>query len=327
MSGTLPLIVAAVGGVFLTVAAGAGARAAGWLTPAASDSLLRLSINLLFPCFVLDVLVGNPALADPLDALAPPAVGFATTVLGFAVGGLVARALGPRIGLRTPAARRTFALIVGMYNYGYTPIPIVEALFPGEPTLGVLLVHNVGVDLALWSVGVTVVSGGFAPGWWRRPLNAPLLAIVVALAVNATGADAWLLRDAGDIGGAVAGVITGALGLIGATAIPLALLLVGGSVLDAARSTPLLRDPLVPLTGAVLRLGVLPLCFVALTWLLPLGVHLDRVVRVEAAMPAALFPILLARVYGGDPAVAVRVALFTTVLGLVTIPLWLTLLL
>jgi hypothetical protein len=39
-------------------------------------------------------------------------------------------------------------------------------------------------------------------------------------------------------------------------------------------------------------------------------------------MPAATFPIVLARHYGGDPGVGVRVALGTAVVSLVTIPLW-----
>jgi hypothetical protein len=39
-------------------------------------------------------------------------------------------------------------------------------------------------------------------------------------------------------------------------------------------------------------------------------------------MPAATFPIVLARHYGGDPGVGVRVALGPAVVSLVTIPLW-----
>jgi malate permease and related proteins len=42
-------------------------------------------------------------------------------------------------------------------------------------------------------------------------------------------------------------------------------------------------------------------------------------------MPAAVFPTIMARQYGGDPTTAVRVVVATTVGGLVTIPLWLRL--
>jgi predicted permease len=49
------------------------------------------------------------------------------------------------------------------------------------------------------------------------------------------------------------------------------------------------------------------------------------VLVVQAAMPAAVFPIVLARHYGGQPLVAVQVVLATTALGLLVIPLWLSL--
>jgi predicted permease len=39
-------------------------------------------------------------------------------------------------------------------------------------------------------------------------------------------------------------------------------------------------------------------------------------------MPTAVFPIVLARHYQGDPATAMRVVIGTSVVGLVTIPLW-----
>jgi len=39
-------------------------------------------------------------------------------------------------------------------------------------------------------------------------------------------------------------------------------------------------------------------------------------------MPAAVFPIVMARHYGGDPATAMRVVIGTSVVGLATIPLW-----
>ena len=45
---------------------------------------------------------------------------------------------------------------------------------------------------------------------------------------------------------------------------------------------------------------------------------------VMAAMPSGTFPIVMARHYGGDQAVALRVAISTSLVSLVTIPLWIT---
>jgi predicted permease len=47
-----------------------------------------------------------------------------------------------------------------------------------------------------------------------------------------------------------------------------------------------------------------------------------QVLVLEAAMPSAVFPIVLAKLYKGDPTTAIRVVLGTAVVSLVTIPLW-----
>jgi len=49
-------------------------------------------------------------------------------------------------------------------------------------------------------------------------------------------------------------------------------------------------------------------------------VEMKQILVVQAAMPAALAPILLARLYGGRPAVAVQVVVATTVVSLFTLP-------
>ena len=53
---------------------------------------------------------------------------------------------------------------------------------------------------------------------------------------------------------------------------------------------------------------------------LPLVVELRQVLVVQAAMPAAMTPIMLARLYGGRPAVAVHVVLATTLGRLLSLP-------
>jgi len=67
----------------------------------------------------------------------------------------------------------------------------------------------------------------------------------------------------------------------------------------------------------------LPSLFLLLIKLLPLSPELKRVLIIQAAMPSAVMPIVLSRLYNGDPPTAIRVVMGTSVLGLITIPLWL----
>ena len=64
--------------------------------------------------------------------------------------------------------------------------------------------------------------------------------------------------------------------------------------------------------------------FVGAAWALPLSVELRRVLIVQAAMPSAVFSIVLARHYGGHTATAVQVVLATTLVSLVSTPFVIT---
>jgi hypothetical protein len=67
----------------------------------------------------------------------------------------------------------------------------------------------------------------------------------------------------------------------------------------------------------------MPVLFLLLARFLPCSIELKRVLVMQAAMPAAVLPIVLTRHYGGDTRTALQVALGTSLAGLVTIPLWL----
>jgi predicted permease len=68
---------------------------------------------------------------------------------------------------------------------------------------------------------------------------------------------------------------------------------------------------------------VLPVVILLLANYLPLSLELKRVLVVQAAMPAAVIPIIIARLSGGHPRTAVQIVLGTTALGVLVIPLWL----
>jgi predicted permease len=66
----------------------------------------------------------------------------------------------------------------------------------------------------------------------------------------------------------------------------------------------------------------MPLVMTAAAALLPLPLMLRQVLVVQAAMPAATFPVVMVQHCGGHTPTALRVVLITTVVGLATIPLW-----
>jgi predicted permease len=304
----LPLL-AAVAPVFVIIGAGWLIRRIGWLTEEADASLLRVIVNLLYPCLILDTILGNRALEKLGNVLLAPVVGFITVVLGYAV----CYAAGPLFGAREPRQRRTFAFTTGIYNYGYLALPIAQSRF-GPETSGVLFIHNLGVEIALWTVGIMIISGAARGGGWRQIFNGPVIAILSAAAQHFAGA-----RNR------MPGVALTAIHSLAATALPLGLILTGASFADHMRDLSARSNPLTTLGACLLRLGLLPLLMLALARWLPAPIELRRVILIQAAMPCAVIPVILAKHYGGDPAAALRIILWTSACGLLTIPFWLQL--
>jgi predicted permease len=180
----------------------------------------------------------------------------------------------------------------------------------GQETVGVLFVHNVGVELAMWTLAVMIFTGGSVRDW-RKFINAPLVAIVLALTINGFG---W--------SDAVPKVVRTTLHWLGECAIPMSLILIGATVADYLGAFHHRWGGREIIAAVLLRILVLPAIFLLLARYLPASVDLKRVIVLEAAMPSAVFPIVMSRHYGGDPPTALRVVIGTSLVGLVTIPLW-----
>lgn len=292
--------------VFAMIALGAILRLTQLFTESAEDSLFNLVIKVATPCLIFESVATNPALRDPGNLLLPPLLGFGLTLLSMALGWHVARALGLTIG----HGLRTFALAVGLTNYGYLPLPLMDAMF-GPESRAVLLVHNVGLEAAIWTGGVLVVTGLSPLAGWRKLINAPVVALVVAVAANLTGAAAH-----------VPALVMNFVHALAVCAIPLGLLMTGVSIQPHLDDPKQLVDTRVTLTAWLLRLVVLPWVFLLAARYLPCSMELKRVLVVQAAMPSAVVSIIVARVYGGQPLVAVQIILGTTALALFTIPFW-----
>lgn len=298
-------ILNAVGPVFGVMGLGVLLRKLNWLNEEADRSLMRVCVNLLLPCLILDKSLGNPALSHASNLLLAPVIGYLLVGLAMALAWLAQ----PLHGRREPAERRTFAVVVGLHNYGYVPLPLALLLFD-EATAGVLFLHIIGVEMAMWTLGVMLMSGGAARDW-RKLLNAPLFAIVLALGLNTLG---WNTN--------VPEVVGTGIHWLGGCAIPLALILIGAIMADHLGDFHSTHGWRVMTAGVFLRLGLFPLMFLLVARFIPLTTEHQRVLVLEAAMPTAVFPVVLAKLYRGDPATAMRAVLSTSIVSLVTIPLW-----
>jgi predicted permease len=292
--------------VFALIAVGVALRRRHWVAGEAETSMIRLVVYVCMPCLAFDTIVGNPALRDAGNLLLPPLAGFATTAAGFGVAYLVAR----RIGLGIGTGLRTFALSAGVCNYSYLPFPIIGGIW-GERTQGVMLVHNMGVDLALWSLGLLVLTGASIRDGWRRLVSPMLLTLLAAVAINVSGLSPH-----------VPGFVRSVAHSLGVCAVPIGVVMTGVSLADYLDEPGKLLHRNVAIAACLVRLGILPVVILCVARWLPCPVELKRVLVVQAAMPAGVIPIIIARHYGGQPLTAVQIVLSTTAVGVFTCPLW-----
>jgi len=289
--------------IYLTMAAGAMARRTGLLKPEADVSLMKLSVMLLTPALIIERVVGNPAVMRLPPVLIAAGLGYGLIVFGIALTYFIA----PLIGLKKGEGRRTFSVACGLQNYGFVAIPIVTALFPDKGTLGVLFTFTLGVELACWTAGVGLLTGlDKAP--WRLALNAPVLTILTSLLLNFTGLHAYVPQ-----------VAHNTFTMLGACAVPLAVLLIGASIADLWGQGTMQWK--VAIVSPILRLGIIPVAFLLAAYHLPISLELKRVIVVQAAMPSAVFNIMIARLYGGHASTAVQVVIATTLVSCITTPL------
>lgn len=297
--------------VFSVVAIGWFCRFFKVIDDGSERSLMTLVINVLYPCFILSKILGNEALQKTTVVTAAMAVGLVLIVLAFGV----CYYAGRLIGLKTSTGINTFCVAAALQNYGYLPIPLVQRIFPGEQgdqILGVLFVHNLGLEIALWTLGIVLISGSVS-GAWRRIFNGPSIALAVGLFLNFT-----------QLHSQIPSVVTDVIGMLGPCAVPTGLILVGATLANVVQRSPWKSNFRVMSASMVLRFLVLPLLYGGTAMLIWFSDELRIVLLIQASMPCAIFPVVLARHYKGHPSVAAQVAIVTSAACLVLTPLLLT---
>ncbi len=290
--------------VFLIIAIGFFFNRRGWLNEETEVGVMKLGLNLLVPCLILNLIPGNPALEKVSSAGWAIGLGFALIVLGFGVAWVVARLSG----LHRGEGLRTFTISTGIQNYGYLPLPILVELFPDNPgPAGLVFVHGVGVEIAMWTIGLAILT---KKSGLRSLVNGPFLAVVGALILNFTGGYHY-----------IPGIVTTITDMLGRCAVPMAIFMIGATM-SKFFTKSILEDVFrVAFASTFARIVLLAAIMLVVAKFAPVSDDLKRLLVVQAAMPAAVYPIVLSRLFGGQPEVAIKVVLATSFVSLITSPL------
>lgn len=316
--------------VLCIILAGILLRRVGRIAPEADHGMLRLNIDLLIPCLILDRVLKSDAFSDPQNLWLPPLIGFSLTALGIGCGFLVAALPAKRTGLSTWKQKRTFAACVGVLNYGFVPIPLVEALFPeGGRAMGVLFLMYLGAEISVWTLVMFSLLGRFNRKSWRHLLNGPILAILLAVPLNLLLRGGLIPTSVLDAGRPCVDFLfgpRGAVHLVGQAAIPMSLVVIGLTISEFFhRKNFRERWPTtirISIWSCLIRLLVMPGICLAVAVFLPLTPEIRRILVIYGAMGSAIFPIVLARHYRGHAETALDTVMSNTIVSIVTLPVW-----
>ena len=116
--------------------------------------------------------------------------------------------------------------------------------------------------------------------------------------------------------------------MLGNCAIPMGLLLSGAIIIDYLKETTWSGSARVVCWAIGIRQGLLPLLLLAIATVIAnlsnqMTLDMKQVVMLEAAMPAAVFPIVLVRLYGRDTQELAVNFMIALIAGILLVPVWL----
>ena len=260
-------------------------------------TLSRVTIYVLTPCLLFDVLVTSDVSADEFGRLTLLALG---TILGIGlIAWLAARAL--RLDRVMTSA---FMVVVMFANGGNYGLPLTLFVF-GQEALARATIYFVVSIVLTYTIGIFLASSG------RRSLGEALLSVLRIPSIYASAAAIVVIFT----GVATPSLLMRPIKLLGDAAIPV-MILVLGMQLERAVKPAVLR-----LAGLAvgLRLVVSALLALLLAQVLGLGGAARQAGVLQSAMPVAVVTTILAVEFEVEPAFVTSVVFLSTILSPLTL--------
>ncbi len=303
------LVSGAVGQIFILGAMGYLLVKREFLTREGMDFLSRLVIKITLPAMIFSRLISEFKFDLKPQWWIFPLTSFAITLLGLLVGGIFVNLI------KNNEEKRQFLSLVAFQNSGYLPLCLVAALLsPKEASLMFIYIFLflLGFNLLMWSLGVYCLSYKRNKKFELASLfSPPVLATIITIGLIAMGLDRF-----------IPDVILKPLSMIGESTLPLAMLVVGGSL----GLIKLRKVKLKPIILVVLiKLLILPLVGLLFIWRSPFPQMFSLLLIIQLAMPSATSLSLIITHYKKEDLLISQGVLFTHLFSLVTIPLFLSL--
>ncbi|MDR1519414.1 MAG: AEC family transporter [Planctomycetota bacterium] len=305
----LPAILEKLAYVLLLIGSGFVCRGLGWISDQGERELGLLMLDAAWPALIFSSIVSTLDAGDILANIWLPALSLLIHVAGFGLGLAAARLFGFR-GDR----RRVFLFNCTMNNFLAMALPFAELFFPGRGT-ALLSVANLGSVIAIWTLGVYAIAGAPDPRQTLRHLYSPgMIATLAAIFCVLSGAGRLIPRLFLDV-----------LATIGQPTLVLGMIVAGAQIYKLGRRA--LRFDLWNIATGLLRNLAIPAAMLGIALLFRGRLTREALVlfTLVGATPASINSIPMAMKYGSDPELAAQGVIFTHLLGIFTMAMFISL--
>ncbi|MCX5694133.1 MAG: AEC family transporter [Candidatus Omnitrophica bacterium] len=273
------------------------------------DALSRLVIQIIFPALIIVQMLKNFRFDLYPNWWVFPLVSLMITVTGLIVGWLLLKFSG----LKTHKLQ--FLSLVAFQNSGYLPLAMAAAIFSGQQANDIFIfifLFLLGFDLVAWSLGIYMLTYEKQVKFKLQSLfSAPVIANLTSLALIALGLNKF-----------IPDVLFKPLSMVGNCTLPLAMLVVGGNVALVQLKNIDWKTTLIFLLG---KLIILPVLGIVVVLKLALPNLLGFLIVMQLAMPSATSLSVIIRRFNRQDALISQGVFFSHVIGLFTMPVFLSL--
>jgi malate permease and related proteins len=299
--------------IFLMMVPGVLAFSRAWLNNQSLQGLSRINVYVLYPCLIFSVIVSNFTFTSLLKSWYLPAISFGIMSVGY-IAGLVACSI---FNIRSRETHKSFLFQSAINNYSFFPLALVITLFGSEGT-GILIFSTLGAELAVWTLGMFILSGhSFNLKSLLHLLSPPMMGLYLAVLFLALcrffDFDPAFLSEKGT----PANSLFNAVKMLSGAVVPISMIIAGARISKIKLAEVMNR--LVWILTA-LRLVVIPLFAVMTISILPIDDLSKKIMMIVAVMPVSLASMLLSEIYGGDKEFIDGTVLLSHLLSMLTAP-------
>jgi len=286
--------------------------------------LSKVIIRLAAPALILSTMISyNFDKKTISDGIWVSLLGIAFMMLGLFLGTIASRLLKLKGGTAV-----VFKLHSFFGNIAYMGIPLLKAML-GDRAVVLGAFFIISFEFTVWSLGVYMLNRGESfsiLSTFKKLLNANTISCFIGLVF--AFANLKPLIQGSVAGGKAFEVIYATLSSLGSCTLPLIMVFIGLTVAESKAGSffALLKKPL-PLAISIIKLLILPLLSFGIMQLFSNSIDpfVRTIVTLDLAMPCAAIIVALASEYGADHEFAGENVVYTTVLSLFTLPLFMLL--